>query len=75
MGLDVGEIERESQGGQAGCEQSPAAEILGIRDRSMRRWRERYEEDCLTLSVGNIPVPTSDPLSALIFHERSLPLG
>ena len=38
-----------------------AAEILGISDRGMRRWKQRYEEhgyDGLLTGGGNGPVPS-----------------
>lgn len=37
-----------------------AAEIIGISDRSLRRWKQRYEQygyDCSTGGAGN-PVPS-----------------
>jgi len=41
-----------------------AAEIIGISDRHMRRWRERYEEfgyDGCSIDDGGSPLPSESP--------------
>jgi hypothetical protein len=53
-----------------------AAEIIGISDRHMRRWRERYEEfDVLSILLPSMPIPEQDTPWDRILDFRSDPLS
>jgi hypothetical protein len=50
-----------------------AAEIIGISDRSMRRWRERYEEFGFRGLFDRAGWPTFSPLHCLRYPTEAAP--